>query len=70
MKILVAIIVVFMFSNCPSPAVCTHLETRCADDVAQLCDADGHWQTVMDCTVITPEGWHCSVEGLGHACTR
>jgi RES domain-containing protein len=53
----------------PAAVVCNQLETRCADDVVQLCDARGRWQDVMDCADMTPDEWHCGSDG-GATCIR
>ena len=46
-----------MLTACPSgAALCQHLETRCAEDVSQLCDARGRWEVVADCASV--EGDH------------
>lgn len=36
-------------AGCPTP-VCPTLATRCDGQVAQVCDADGQWQEVADCS--------------------
>ena len=51
MKYVIVIFASLVLSGCPA-AVCTHLETRCADDVAQLCDSRGRWQEVANCAEV------------------
>ena len=44
--------------------VCSARETRCSGAQAEVCDGDGQWQLVMDCsTVSSPEcaEWACCV---------
>lgn len=52
---------------CPGP-VCHHLQTRCANDVIQICDSHGRWQTVIDCDEIEPNEWDCMFDGVDHTC--
>jgi len=66
MKALVIISVVFL-TACPA-AVCEHLQTRCADDVAQVCDSRGRWQNVMDCSGVETGAWECGVDDGEHTC--
>jgi hypothetical protein len=56
-----------LFTGCP-PAVCAHLETRCADDVVQICDTQGRWEEVMDCGETVPGEWECGQEEGEHTC--
>jgi hypothetical protein len=53
MRLFVAIIVSFVFlgASCPQDqtGVCTPTEGRCADNRAEVCDAQGRWQLVTDC---------------------
>ncbi len=57
-------------ASCPPAAVvCAQQETRCAEDVVQLCDARGRWQDVMDCAEMTPVEWHCGQDG-GATCIQ
>ncbi|PIP43683.1 MAG: hypothetical protein COX17_05665 [Deltaproteobacteria bacterium CG23_combo_of_CG06-09_8_20_14_all_60_8] len=58
---LAILIAALLLSGCP--AVCQTFTTRCANDVAQICDAHGHWQQVMNCREIEPGEWDCS-EGV------
>lgn len=66
-------VVALILLGCPAPAaVCTHLETRCADNVAQLCDTRGQWQDVVDCEGVaspTQLRWSCVEDDEGdHVC--
>ena len=66
MKALVILAVVFM-TACPT-TVCQSLETRCAEDVAQVCDARGRWQDVLYCDDVRPGTWECGEEDGEHSC--
>ncbi len=48
--------------ECQIPA-----DTRCDGDVAEICDADGHWEPFSDCREIGP-GWVCGEVPLGSTC--
>lgn len=41
--------------------------TRCSGSSAQICDADGHWQSFLDCAALDP-GWMCAPLGGDHTC--
>jgi hypothetical protein len=63
------IIIAIAFLSTGCPAVCEHLQTRCAADVAQVCDSEGHWQNVMDCSNVEPDEWRCAPDLDGeHTC--
>jgi len=51
-----------------SSTMCRKMETRCADDVVQICDSRGRWQEVMNCRDIQPGGWTCEFDGVDHTC--
>ena len=51
-----------------SGAVCRKLETRCANNVVQVCDSQGRWQKVIDCREIRPLSWECVFDGEDHTC--
>lgn len=40
--------------GCPNgAATCSqHLQTRCADDVAQICNASGRWEDIANCAEV------------------
>lgn len=60
-----------VLAGCPSgSAVCTQLETRCANDWAQICNADGQWDSIADCSVVEGAGpFTCQVDEDGdHVC--
>ncbi len=55
---------------CPQP-VCEALQTRCAGNIAQVCNAQGQWQEVANCDTVTPGEWQCTAdEDVGHTCSR
>lgn len=52
----------------PDGASCASAgETRCAGDVAEVCDADRRWQRFLDCAELGP-GWSCGGTADGHTC--
>lgn len=61
------VLLAFVVSACSS-TMCRKMETRCADDVVQICDSRGRWQEVMDCRDIQPGGWTCEFDGVDHTC--
>jgi hypothetical protein len=70
----IAITLLVLAAGCPAP-VCPTLATRCDGQVAQVCDADGQWQEVADCSTLweTSGGeWTCeptTSDGVEvHAC--
>ncbi len=51
--------------------------TRCTGDTVEVCDANGHWEHLADCSGVTDStepSWECcALEGFGdagvlHAC--
>lgn len=45
--------------------------TRCRGAVAEICDATGHWQEVVDCATAAPGRWTCTADSeVGHTCVR
>ncbi len=50
-------------AHCPRAAPCAPLETRCASNVAEICDADGDWHELVDCDLVSEqseEGFVCA----------
>ena len=49
---------------------CQPEEMRCRDNVVELCDANGDWQTVDDCNTTEPAelNWMCCEEDGTLAC--
>ena len=66
MRYLLLVVACFM-PSCPGP-VCQKLQTRCANDVVQICDSRGRWQKVIDCREVQPDGWSCVFDGVDHTC--
>ena len=65
------LVAAFALLGCPNgAAVCTHLETRCAEDVSQICDSRGRWETVADCGQVEGEfPFSCQEDDEGdHVC--
>lgn len=68
LALFIIVVAAFAILGCPA-AVCEQLETRCASDVAQVCNADGQWQVVMDCGQVEPGAWSCGEDpDEGHTC--
>lgn len=47
------ILLLTTLTACRTPAVCTPGHTRCDDQIVQICDADGHFQPMMDCRAVS-----------------
>jgi len=43
---------------------CKSGEDRCQADNVQICNSEGDWYTVLDCTTVTPDLWECCVTGV------
>jgi len=55
MRYLLICITILLFPACPQNAAapCSqHLTTRCSGDVAQICNASGHWEDVTNCAEV------------------
>jgi hypothetical protein len=47
---------------------CLVAATRCVDNVAEVCDADGTWSVALDCDDLTRQtmtAWVCAADPLG-----
>jgi len=64
------LVFVALFATACPAAVCESVETRCAGDVVQICNANGQWQDVMDCTDVEPGSWECGEDDGEHTCSR
>lgn len=42
-------------AHCRPPAVCTPGATRCVGNIAEICDADGGYQTLADCDAVSTQ---------------
>ncbi|WP_328707275.1 hypothetical protein [Citreicoccus inhibens] len=42
-----------LLARCKAPDGCTSMATRCAGNVAQICNADGSWQVLADCDAVS-----------------
>ena len=53
----------------PAAAVCTHLQTQCADNVAQICNTHQQWETVADCAEVEgTSSFTCQEDDGEHVC--
>jgi len=75
MRIFLAIIMSFVLlgASCPQEqtGVCTPTEGRCADNQAQVCDSQGRWQVITDCSEVggTDRTFTCQRVDTGeHTC--
>jgi len=73
--ILASLLATAFLPRCLSPDGCMPLSTRCAGNLAQICNADGNWQTQADCDAVSEHSsmaFTCapiSVEDIsGHTC--
>jgi hypothetical protein len=53
-----------MVTACPpAAATCTHLQTQCAANAAQVCDTHGQWETITDCAAVEGDSpFTCQVD--------
>ena len=63
----------FLTACPPAAAVCIHLQTQCADNVAQVCNTHQQWETITDCAAVEGDTiFTCqeNIEGdeVSHAC--
>ena len=68
------LVMLVFLAGCPA-AVCQHLESQCANNVAQICDSHGQWEEIMNCgnvLAVDPlrgsASWTCQEVPDGHAC--
>lgn len=45
---------------------CKAEESRCQGDLAQLCNSDGEWYDVIDCTTVSPNLWECCLSAVDY----
>ncbi len=57
MKYLLFVLFVCSFAACDDS--CTPEDTRCRGRVVEICNTDSRWETVMDCSVVSPGSWYC-----------
>ena len=62
-----AIIVLFVLAVAGCAPVCKTTATRCEGTLAQVCNAKGDWQRVMDCNEVRPGQWRCAQPDAGLA---
>ena len=51
--LLMAIAIMCMGAHCLPIAGCPIADTRCTGNVAQICSADGRYQTLADCDLVS-----------------
>ncbi|MCP3104515.1 hypothetical protein LZ198_37200 [Myxococcus sp. K15C18031901] len=64
-----------LLTRCRAPDGCAPVATRCAGNVAEICNADGNWQVAADCDTVSEHShavFTCtfvSEDGVtGHTC--
>ena len=68
MKFLIVLSVLFL--GACSASLCRSYQSRCSDNIVQICDSRGQWQTVMDCSSVVHGDWECGVDDGEHTCVR
>jgi hypothetical protein len=48
---------------------CNPESTRCQEDNVQICNSEGDWTLVIDCTTVSPDLWECCVNGMEYETT-
>lgn len=56
MKYFVILMLLFLVS-CHDD--CNPESTRCQGDTVQICNSEGDWECVADCTTVEPNLWEC-----------
>ncbi|RKI03386.1 hypothetical protein D7Y15_33105 [Corallococcus sp. AB030] len=64
-----------LLTRCRAPDGCAPVSTRCAGNVAEICNGDGNWQVLADCDAVSENSsasFSCAYvneEGIaGHTC--
>ncbi|WP_141621558.1 hypothetical protein [Myxococcus sp. AB036A] len=64
-----------LLTRCRVPDGCAPVSTRCAGNVAEICNGDGNWQVLADCDAVSEHSstaFTCAYvneEGVaGHTC--
>ncbi|ADO70322.1 hypothetical protein [Stigmatella aurantiaca] len=64
-----------LLTRCRAPDGCAPVSTRCAGNVAEICNGDGNWQVLADCDAVSEHSnaaFTCAYvndEGVaGHTC--
>ncbi|MCP4678736.1 MAG: hypothetical protein GY854_25145 [Deltaproteobacteria bacterium] len=78
MRVFATISIALLLSACIPHSVCEVNETRCTGVRVEICDSEGQWAEVMDCTEVESfdgNAWACCPVqspdipgGQGHAC--
>lgn len=69
--LLIAQIFIMSFLICSCRHVCTTLVTRCNGSLVEICNSNGQWQRMMDCSTITSTtntDWICCATTGGNTC--
>ncbi|CAM4540520.1 hypothetical protein [Myxococcus xanthus] len=73
--LLTSLLATALLVRCRAPDGCAPVSTRCAGNVAQICNGDGNWQVLADCDAVSEHSstaFTCSYvneEGVaGHTC--
>lgn len=64
-----------LLPRCLAPDGCAPVSTRCAGNVAEICNGDGNWQVLADCDAVSERSsvaftcTYVNEEGVsGHTC--
>lgn len=73
--LLTSLLATALLTRCRAPDGCAPVSTRCAGNVAQICNGDGNWQVLADCDSVSEHSssaftcTYVNEEGVaGHTC--
>ncbi|NOJ92305.1 hypothetical protein HMI51_05030 [Corallococcus coralloides] len=73
--LLTSLLATALLTRCRAPDGCAPVSTRCAGNVAEICNGDGNWQVLADCDAVSEHSnaaftcGYVNEEGVtGHTC--
>ncbi|TQF10405.1 hypothetical protein FJV41_39585 [Myxococcus llanfairpwllgwyngyllgogerychwyrndrobwllllantysiliogogogochensis] len=73
--LLTSLLATALLTRCRAPDGCAPVSTRCAGNVAEICNADSNWQVLADCDAVSEHSSvaftcaYVSEDGItGHTC--
>ncbi|ATB45962.1 hypothetical protein [Corallococcus macrosporus] len=73
--LLTSLLATALLTRCRAPDGCAPVSTRCAGNVAEICNGDGNWQVLADCDAVSEHSsaaftcTYVNEEGVsGHTC--
>ncbi|MFP2956547.1 hypothetical protein ACLEPN_01630 [Myxococcus sp. 1LA] len=73
--LLTSLLATALLTRCRAPDGCGPVSTRCAGNVAEICNGDGNWQVLADCDAVSEHSnsaftcTYVNEEGVaGHTC--